>query len=45
MDTTKYDIVGEALRHNQAIRKRKTSRNMHEDLANFISIGGSSFVN
>ena len=45
MDTTKYDLVGNAMRHNWAIRERRDSRNMHEDLAEFMVSGGSTFIN
>jgi hypothetical protein len=45
MDTTRNDLVGKAMRHNWAIRNAKDSRNIHEDLADFIVGGGSTFVN
>ena len=45
MDTTKYDIVGKAMRDNWAIRDKKDPRNMHEDLAEFMLTGGSILIN
>ena len=45
MDTTRHDLVGKAMRHNWAIRNKKDSRNMHEDLADFMIKEGSTFIN
>jgi len=45
MDTTRHDLVGNAMRKNWAIRNRKDPRNMHEDLAEFMISGGSTFIN
>ena len=45
MDTTRHDLFGDAKRHNWKIREKKDSKNMHEDLADFIISGGSTFVN
>lgn len=45
MDTTRYDLVGNAMRKNWAIRQKKDPRNMHEDLADFMLSGGSIFIN
>lgn len=45
MDTTRYDLVGDAMRNNWAIRRKKGSRNVHEELADFIVKNGSTFVN
>ena len=45
MDTTRHDLVGQAKRNNWAIREKKESRNMHEDLADFITTQGFVFIN
>ena len=45
MDTTRHDLVGNAMRKNWAIREKRDSRNMHEDLAEFMLSGGSTFIN
>lgn len=44
MDTTRYDLVGNAMRKNWAIRDKKDSRNMHEELADFMVKGGATFI-
>jgi len=45
MDTTRRDIVGEALRHNWAIRDKKENRNIHNALADFMHTNGSIIIN
>jgi len=44
MDTTRYDLVGKAMRNNWAIRQRKESRNMHEEIADLM-LSGEKFIN
>ena len=45
MDTTRHDLVGKSIRHNLAIKNKQDSRNMHEELAELITLGGSTFIN
>lgn len=45
MDTTRYDLVGSAMRKNWALRERKDPNNMHREIADFMLNGGSTFVN
>ena len=45
MDTTRFDIVGKAMRNNWAIRNKKDSSNIHREIADFMFTGGSIFLN
>ena len=45
MDTTRHDLVGNAMRKNWALREKKDPRNMHEEIADFMLAGGSTFIN
>lgn len=44
MDTQRFDLVGEASRHNMKIRNQQSNNNTEKDLANFFEAGGESFV-
>ena len=44
MDTTRHDLVGDVLRNNEALRHKKDSRNIHEDMAEFMLNGSSMFI-
>jgi len=43
MDTQRFDLTGEVLRHNKKIKEDKGDKNMSEDLADFFEVG-ESFV-
>jgi len=45
MDTTRYDLVGNAMRYNWALRKKRNKDNMHREIADFMLRDGSTFVN
>lgn len=45
MDTTRNDIVGDALRHNWAMRNERRDTRMHQSVVDFISKGGDTFIN
>jgi len=45
MDTRRFDIVGDVLRHNHLIFEREDDKTVHGEIADFITSGGERFVN
>lgn len=44
MDTTRFDIVGKALRHNWNIRDQRDDNRISADVARFMTGGGDAIV-
>ena len=41
MDTTRFDVVGDVLKHNWAMRESSKDNRMHQDVAAFMAAGDS----
>jgi hypothetical protein len=44
MDTTRFDLVGDTLRHNWSIRHDRSDDRMTRDIADFIAVGGNAVI-